>query len=160
MMAISLLFGSNLMAGDQGKTYENRDQIPEKYKWDLSQLFASKAEWEKEKDAVEAEIPKFKTYQGQLGKSAETLQECLDFMTDVLKRFYKLSAYASQLSDQDTRESKPMAMRQEISQVGNQLSAAMSFIEPEILAIPQNVIDKFSPGFLPPVLPPQPICSI
>ncbi|APF20733.1 oligoendopeptidase F [Caldithrix abyssi DSM 13497] len=143
VMALTLLFGSNLMAGDQGKTYESRDQIPEKYKWDLTPLFASQAEWAKEREAVEALIPEFKNYQGKLATSAQTLQQCLDFMTDVLKRYYKLSAYASRLSDQDTRESGPMAMRQEISQVGNKLSAAMSFIEPEILSIPQDVIDKF-----------------
>ncbi len=143
VMVVSMVFATGLKAGEQGKTYESRDQIPEKYKWDLTQLFASKAEWEKEKAAVEAEIPKFKEFQGQLGKSAKTLQECLDFMTDILKRYYKLSAYASQLSDQDTRESEPMAMRQEIGQVGNKLSAAMAFIEPEILSIPQDVIQKF-----------------
>jgi len=143
VMAITIFMNSNLLASEQGKTYESRDQIPEKFKWDLSQLYASKADWQKEKAAVEDEIVKFKNFQGKLGRSAQTLQQCLDFMSEILKRYYKLSAYASQLSDQDTRQSEPMAMRQEIDQVGNKLSAAMAFIEPEILAIPSDKMQKF-----------------
>ncbi len=139
-----LFFVLNLLQAQESKSTEiNRDQIPEKYKWDLSQMFASQEDWQKEKQAVTAEIEKFKQYQGKLAESANTLLECLDFYTNTLKRFYLLSAYASQLSDQDTRESGPLAMRQEISQIGNKLSAATSFIEPEILNIDRKKIQGF-----------------
>ncbi len=132
---------ANSQAGDVAE--RTRDQIPEKYKWDLTQMFATDAEWEKSKDALVKEIKKFEKFQGKLSESAKTLQECLDFYTSVVKQYYLLSAYASQLSDQDTRESKPMAMRQVIDQVGNQLSAATAFIEPEILTIDRKTIEQF-----------------
>ncbi|NOX87605.1 MAG: oligoendopeptidase F [Calditrichaeota bacterium] len=139
-----LFFVLNVLQAQKSKSTEiTRDQIPEKYKWDLSQMFASQEDWQKEKQAVTAEIEKFKQYQGKLAESANTLLECLDFYTNTLKRFYLLSAYASQLSDQDTRESGPLAMRQEISQIGNKLSAATSFIEPEILSIDRKKIQDF-----------------
>ncbi len=143
MILFSFFVMPHLNAGTQGKTYENRDQIPEKYKWDLTQLYPDKQAWQKEKQAVEQEIPKFQKFQGKLGSSAKTLQECLDFMTNVVKRYYQLSVYTNLLADQDTRQSEPMAMRQQIEQVGNRLKAAMAFIEPEILSIPSEVMQKF-----------------
>ena len=46
-------------------------------------------------------------------------------------------------SDQDTRESKYLAMSQEMGQIGATFAAKASFIEPEILKIDQTTIDGF-----------------
>lgn len=144
VLLMSTIFMFNVLAAQNSKSTEmNRDQIPEKYKWDLSQMFPSNEAWEKEKQALENELPKFQQYKGNLSKSAETLLSCLNLYSKTAQRLSLLSAYASQLSDQDTRESQPMAMRQEISQVANKLSAAVAFIEPEILSIDQNKMKQF-----------------
>ena len=46
-------------------------------------------------------------------------------------------------SDQDTRDSKYLAMKSEMSQIGATLGAAVAFVEPEILKIDQATIDSF-----------------
>lgn len=127
-------------AGDMGKT---RDQIDDKYKWDLTHLFKSDEDWQAGKSELEGMIDEIKQYEGTLSKSADQLYECLEFTSNIWKKYLLLSGYASKLSDQDTRESGPMAMSQAIRQVGTKLSAAAAYIEPEILAIDTEIIEKF-----------------
>ena len=98
-------------AGDTGKT---RDQIDDKYKWDLTALFKSNEEWKASKTDLEGMIGEIEKYKGNLGKSADQLYECLALNSTIWKKYALLSGYASKLSDQDTRESVPMGMTQEI----------------------------------------------
>jgi oligoendopeptidase F len=121
----------------------NRDKIPENYKWDLSDLYQTREEWEKEKETFSERFAKIETYKGRLGSSAETLYEALTYLEEVVKELYKFSSYASMLSDQDTRKSEPLAMDQEASQISTKFSTAASYITPEILSIPENKLKNF-----------------
>ncbi len=141
LLSVFILFSSGIL--NAGEVYETRDVIPPEYKWDLMPLYESKEAWQAEKDKLAGKIEKFETYKGRLTESADVLYECLDYTSDVVKTYYRLSSYASRLSDQDTRESGPLAMRQTIGQLGTKLSSATSFIEPEILAIDEKKIDTF-----------------
>jgi len=125
---------------------EERGQIPEKYKWNLKDLYATHDEWQKSKEEVAAKFEKIGDYKGKLGNSAKDLFEALDYFYHVNKEFSKLSIYANMLSDEDTRESKPLAMTQEMDQLGTQLSKISAYINPEILTIPQEKIDQFFYG--------------
>ena len=130
----------NATAGDTGKT---RDQIEDKYKWDLTHLFQSDDDWQAGKTELEGMIGEIGKFKGTLASSADQLYNCLELTSDVWKKYSLLSGYASKLSDQDTRESGPMGMTQEIGQIGTKLSAAGAYIDPEILAIETKTIEKF-----------------
>ncbi|MEJ2053436.1 MAG: oligoendopeptidase F [Calditrichaceae bacterium] len=142
VFVIFTLMCSTLYAGN-GDTGKSRDQIQEKYKWDLTDLYASNDAWQAAKTDLENMIGEFGQYKGTLANSADQLYNCLQLMSDAYKKYYRLSNYASRLSDQDTRKSKPLGMTQKIGQTGTKLSAATSFIDPEILAIESQTIDKF-----------------
>ncbi len=120
-----------------------RDQLPEKYKWNLKDLYESNDAWKVEKDNLKTKLGKFDQYKGKLGESSEILFDCMEYYSDVLKEYYRLSVYASRLADEDTRKSGPQAMVQEIGQVGTELSAKTSFIDPEILSIDTEKIKDF-----------------
>ncbi len=146
-MITSLLLLTNCSTeqgtADKGKSEITRAQIDAKYKWNLQDIYKDEAAWQSAKKEVEKMLPKFKTYKGKLGRSANTLYNCLDFSSKVTKEYMRLSSYAGKLSDQDTRESGPMAMNQEIAQLGTKLNGASSFIDPEILSIPKQTIKRF-----------------
>ena len=137
-----LLFFS-AVAVQAGEADQSRDKIDARYKWDLSVLFKDKAAWELKKKEVEGMLDKFGEFRGKLGSSADMLYACLEYDTKVSIDFAWLYSYASKLSDQDTRQSGPMAMTQVMSQLGTKFSAATSFIRPEILAIDKETIQKF-----------------
>ena len=67
-----------------------RDQIPEELTWDLTPIFASDEEWEKEFKAIEALEEKAKDYEGKATKSAQSLYEALQFSDQLNERFSKL----------------------------------------------------------------------
>ncbi len=140
LFMILLLFSSVVQAGDASKS---RSQIPDKYKWNLTDLYPNVEAWKAGKTEVEGMIGQFKAFKGTLDQSAEQLYKCLDFSSKVWKEYMRLSSYAGKLSDQDTREAGPLAMTQEIGQLGTKLSAASSFIDPEILAMNKQTITKF-----------------
>ena len=112
IMSILLFAGTVAAAGDTGKS---RNQIEDKYKWDLTHLFKSDEDWNVAKAELEGMIGGIEKYKGKLGTSADLLYECLESTSNIWKKYALLSGYASKLSDQDTRESGPMGMTQVIA---------------------------------------------
>jgi oligoendopeptidase F len=127
-------------AAQQGR---ERSQIPDRYKWNLADLYPTNEAWRAAKNQVQAEIPQVGQFKGRLGTSAATLADALDKMYALDKELSRLFVYASLLADQDTRESEPQGMRQEMSQLAAAFGAESSYIEPEILRIPRATIEKF-----------------
>ena len=127
---------------DDPKT-KDRDKIPEKYKWNLSDLYSSTEAWVKEKEAFSEKFNKIGEYKGTLGNSAGSLYAALSYLEEVAKDLFKFSSYASMQSDQDTRKAEPLSMDQEASQIATKFSTASAFITPEILSIPENKLKVF-----------------
>ena len=48
-----------------------RKDVPDKYKWNLADLYPSEAAWTKAKDALAKRVPELAKHRGHLGKSAE-----------------------------------------------------------------------------------------
>ncbi|MEX0601842.1 MAG: M3 family oligoendopeptidase, partial [Bacteroidota bacterium] len=113
------------------------------YLWDLTHLYPSDKEWKIAKEELVKGISAIPVFRGTLGTSAKHLRECLDLVTNLSKDFARLSSYAGMSSDQDTRNSSALAMREVISQTGSELASAASFIEPEILGIPRTTVEEF-----------------
>jgi oligoendopeptidase F len=120
-----------------------RTRIPDKYQWDLSAIYSGDEAWEAAKQKLISEFARLSTFAGKLAESPDQLLNCLEFVNFLRKEFTRLACYASMQSDLDTRESKYVAMDQEMSQIGSDFSALCSFIEPEILRIDSECIDAF-----------------
>ncbi|HTY10059.1 MAG TPA: oligoendopeptidase F [Bacteroidota bacterium] len=143
IVAVSL-FGF-LAAESQAAVAQERDRakIPDRDKWNLTDIYPSDDAWRAAKEKLVKEIPGIKKFQGTLGSSAESLLGCLEFGSTLTKEYSRLASYASMSSDQDTRDSKYLAMKQEMSQVGSTIGAAAAFIEPEILKISRATVEGF-----------------
>lgn len=122
---------------------KTRDQIEEKYKWNLCDLYATQSDWEKDKQEVSSMIEKVSKFKGTLGKSASSLYDGLSFLSEINHKFDKLWLYSSLLSDQDTRESAPLAMNDQLSMLSSNYGTVASFVDPELQAIPESKLDMF-----------------
>jgi oligoendopeptidase F len=129
----------------QDKYVKERERtlIPDKYQWDLNDIYPNNEAWEKAKQELAAEFSSISFFAGQLAESPDRLFSCLDLMDRLRKEYVRLSCFASMKSDLDTRDAKYLAMDQEMSQIGSDLSAACSFVEPEILRIGADTIYGF-----------------
>lgn len=140
--AISVL-GIALAADSSFAQTTDRSKVPEKFKWDLTHIYPSDAAWKEAKQKIVGEVPGIEQYKGTLGSSAQKLYGCLDLASNLTKTLSRLNSYAGLSSDQDTRDSKYLAMQQEIRQVYSDFAAKAAFIEPEILSIDRKTIDSF-----------------
>src|SRR6185295_15904650 len=111
----------------------DRDKIPDKYKWNLSDIYPTEAAWRAAKEKIAAEIPPLDRYRGRLMSSAGTLAEALETLSRLDKEISRLMVYASMLADQDTRDGMHQGMRQEMVQLATAFNSAAAFIEPEVL---------------------------
>jgi oligoendopeptidase F len=126
-----------------GYSQKTREEIPEKYKWDLTDIYKSDADWRAAKDAITLKLDGVEKFKGTLTTSAANLLKCMEFNTEIGKEAYKLFSYASMSSDLDTRDMKYSGMKQELEQMFADFGARAAFIDPEILTADWSVIDGF-----------------
>ena len=86
-----------------------RSAIPEKYKWQLEDIFATEQAWEQTRATAAARIPGLATHRGHLGDSAKALLAGLDAVTAIQMDLAKIYVYASSRSDEDTRLARPQS---------------------------------------------------
>jgi oligoendopeptidase F len=123
-----------------------RNEVAEKYRWNLTDLYPSETEWTAAKKSVADRIPKLAEFQGHLGESAAKLHAALVAVMDVDRDLSRVATYASQLSDEDARISKHLEMRQSAEQIAVQFHAAIAYVRPEILAIGADKVRSFIAG--------------
>jgi oligoendopeptidase F len=71
------------------------------------------------------------------------LADALELRYRIDKELARLYVYASMLSDQDTRESGPQGMQQEMLQLCADFGAEASFMQPEILGLGGETVERF-----------------
>ena len=124
----------------------DRSKIPEKYKWNLKDLYPSDDAWQEAKKKFVAEMPKIESFKGTLNQSPAQLLACLQYDAELSKTLSRLAVYAGLTRDQDTRDSKYLAMSQEINQIGSDYSSKSSYMRPEILkmdsAAVMSIVDR------------------
>ena len=120
-----------------------RKDIPEEYKWDLSDIFESDDKWLGEYEALCELEERYAQMRGRLGESAQTLLEFYRLEDEAEVRLGKLLGYASCKGDQDTSDNFYQDMRSKAMSRYVAISGASSFSTPEILAIPDAVLDGF-----------------
>ncbi len=121
----------------------DREKIPEKYKWDLSDIYASDEAWRQAKQQLVERSKAVLDYRGKLAGSPEQLLGCLVLLSGLQKEQVRLLCYASMNSDLDTREAAYMAMEQEMGQIATDFAAMTSYVEPEILRMGRDTVERF-----------------
>jgi len=121
----------------------DRSAVPDKYKWNLAEIYPTDAAWRAEKDRIAKEIPSLAQFKGKLGSAASTLADALEKSSSIDRTLSRLYAYAGMLSDQDTRDAAHHGMQQEMLQLYSTFGAEAAFIEPEVLKFPAGTVTKF-----------------
>ena len=122
---------------------KTRKEIADKYKWDLTDIFKSDADWTKAKDALALKASGLADFKGILTRSASDLKKFMLLNSEVNKEASRLYSYASFNADLDTRNMKYNAMIQELQQMFSDLGTRVAYAEPEILTAEWSTIEGF-----------------
>ena len=120
-----------------------RNEIPEEYTWDLRDIFPDDEAWFAEYRALLTVPEEIAAYMGTLGESAGRLLDWLKFSDEIGVRTEKLLGYASCKSDQDIADGGYQDMRSKAMACYVAIAGAASFSTPELLAIPDETLDRF-----------------
>lgn len=122
------------------KMLPKRSEVQAGDTWDLASLFANDAEWEQALAAWEKRIPEFDAFAGTLGSSAERLAECLAFDLEIDHAADRLGTYAHLRASEDTAAAAAQRMMGLFQHAATRAGERASFIQPEIMAIPAEVL--------------------
>lgn len=125
------------------KVYENRDEIPMEYKWNLNDIYKSWDEWDKGLEDLESKMAEVVTYKGRLKEGPETLLKVQKLNDDLGILSYKVYRYPQLTYDLDTRDQTAAANLQRVQIAFANYSTATSWINPEMLEIPWATMEKW-----------------
>ncbi len=113
--------------------YNDRHDIPDKYKWDLTLLVEDENEWQPRLDAVRKEFASLSAYKGKLS-DPKILLEYLMLNDKISLELQTLAVYAHMKSHEDLRISKYQQMVASVSMAGTDYASTISFQNPEIIS--------------------------
>jgi oligoendopeptidase F len=125
------------------KKQNKRCNIEDKYKWAMEDLIPGDEEWKAEYETTKELILKIEQYRGKLSESAEKLLEFYKLEDEIQFHFERVYVYANQKYHEDTSVSTYQSLSDKASNLEVVLSSALSFVIPEILAIPDETLKQF-----------------
>jgi oligoendopeptidase F len=131
------------------KQIPTRDEVPTELAWDLTTVYASDQDWEADYQAVSTQAQALQSFKGRVTENGEQLLATLESVFATTRRLEKVYVYASMKSDQDTGNQVYAALDARAGALAAEVQEAISFIEPEILAIESDKLDqlvKQTPG--------------
>ena len=142
---IVLLLGSLLLA-TAGQAYTPdaavpRSAIPTEYQWRWDHIFPNLEAWEAELNAFERDIPTLQEFQGRLGESPAIFKLAHERAHDMVNRYYRLRIYSQLRFDIDQGDNAARTNTGRVGQLGPRFSQALSWMQPELLAIPRETIE-------------------
>lgn len=109
-----------------------REEIDEKFKWDLSTIYPNLEEYKKDFEEVKNEIPKFEEYKGRFLDSVEIFLEFMELYERVSRKLSKLSMYSHLAVDVEPQNEEIRTQEANISGLSNEYSNSIVFMELEI----------------------------
>ena len=125
------------------KKVPQRSDIDDNYKWKLEHIYGDTVAWLADYERLQSQMGELETFKGKLGESADVLYDCLqlqDSLNIILGRLY---VYANMKQDEDTRISEYQELGGKIGALDSRFMATESFIDPEILEIPDEKLMGF-----------------
>jgi len=113
--------------------YESRNDIDERYKWDLSDIIESDERVEEIFKEISEEYKEIVKFRGSLS-DPDRLLKCLKAESAVGEKLSRLYVYSKMNLDEDARVTKYKAMTSRAEALAVEVSSAVSFIVPEIVS--------------------------
>ena len=122
---------------------KQRNEIEEKYTWDLSTIFPTDEDFEAELAQVSKELKKATGLAGHLLDSADSLLKTTEVQLDLMRRIEKLYSYAHMKNDQDTRVAKYQEYQAKGMTIYSEFGQTFAFYEPEFMEITEDQYQAF-----------------
>jgi oligoendopeptidase F len=124
-------------------TLRERDQIEDRFKWNLKRIFADWEAWQAAYDELDRKIATYATLQGSLAQGGNALRGALELRDEIGQLEYKVWYFASLWYDEDQRNNEINANRQRVQILFAKAAQAAAWFEPELLKIPLTTVQEW-----------------
>lgn len=122
------------------KALPKRQDIDSKFKWKLEDIYSDNSLWEQDFKKVKELAGQIRGLQGKLAESAQRLLECFKKSDELLSLNDKVFVYARMKRDENNGDSTYQALIERASSLTTEVFAAISYIVPEMLSIPEETL--------------------
>lgn len=123
-------------------TIPSRADADPRYTWNLADIFPTDEDWQAAYAAAQRSPEKLRSYEGKLS-DAKTLLEFLRYSDELSVVLDRLGNYAQRKADEDTRSAAYQEMSALFLNLAIETSRAAAFSTPEILSIPDQILEGF-----------------
>ena len=124
-------------------TIKNRSELNEKDCWDLTALYASAEDWEKDFAKLDDLLAAFLAFKGRLAESPAVLRDAFRASDELGLLSEKVRVYACLKRDEDTADPVNSARRDRINAKGAEIAGETAWFDPELMAIPRETFESF-----------------
>ena len=123
-----------------------RADLPDRFKWNVQDIFANWAEWEVAYKKLEGGLDLYASLKGTLGQGPERLLEAFQLSEEMDQVAYRVWYYPSLQYDEDQRDNTLNARRQQVQLLLARWSEAASWFSPELLQVPRATVRAWMDG--------------
>ena len=120
-----------------------RNEIEEKYKWDLSFLYKNEEEYNNDIDKLKKLIDKLTDYEGKLTSSSDTLYNYLKLDEEISIILGNLYIYASCKYNEDVSVSENSQRQNQLFNLESIYNEKSNFVMPELMKTDYKIIKKY-----------------
>ena len=125
------------------ETILSRESIDNKYKWNLSDIYANWESWEKDLENLKEIIKEIPTFETSITADEKKFIELIKLEEKIQRMIDKLYLYPYMLRDLDSKDVVSAEKMQIIEHIYSEYSVISSWIVPKILEIPKETMDKW-----------------
>ena len=120
-----------------------RKDIDKKYKWDLSVIYPTDADFMKDLSSLENMIKEYPKHEKTMLASAENLYSALADVSDISRLIGKLWCYAHLCFSTDTTDNAAQAKVGRVRNVAMGASSATWFVSPYLIRLDESVVSEW-----------------
>lgn len=123
------------------QTYNNRSEVPEKYKWDLTEFCKDDVDFEDKYKLASDLASKLPSYEG-CTKDPKKLEEFLELELKTVGIFEELYAYAHLINDQELGVSANSERFERVINLQTKINVNTCFFAPELLCLSKDEFEN------------------
>jgi oligoendopeptidase F len=121
-------------------TTRNRDEIPERFKWDLNHIFPDWTAWDAGLAELKEMMEPYQQFKGTLADGPQRLVDANRLSDELGQLAYRVYQYPGLIRSQDTRDNQVQARLEQVRIALARFQQATAWYTPELLEIPEQTM--------------------
>ena len=118
----------------------SRDEIEDRWKWNLADIFPDWEAWDAARGALGKGIDEYATLQGTLASGPDALLRAFQLSDTLGQIAYRVWYFVSLRYDEDQRDNSVNARKQQVQELLARWQQAASWFNPELLRVPLETV--------------------